>query len=123
MRFSPDGRAMAYVDGAKAALYVALVGGTSEPLLAVQNFSGSLAWSPDSSEINFVSRDDAMMTMAVHTRPSLTVEEPKQLFELRRSASLLEVSRNGRFLLLVPHVRAGERPIVVATAPIRSTQR
>ncbi len=124
MRFSPDGRAMAYVDAAKAILYVALVEGTSEPVMAVQNVSGPLAWSPDSSEIYYVSRDAAMMTMAVQTRPSLTVGKPKQLFELRRSASLLEVARDGlRFLLLVPHVRAGERPIVVDTAPIRSTQR
>jgi Tol biopolymer transport system component len=123
LRFSPDGRAMAYYDGATAELYVALVEGTSEPVLAVANFSGPLAWSPDSSQIHYVSRDDAMMTMAVRTRPSLTVGEPKQLFELKRSASLLEVARDGRFLLFVPHVRAGERPIVVATAPIGSTQR
>ena len=124
MRFSLDGRAMAYVDAAKAILYVALVEGTSEPEMAVQNVSGPLAWSPDSREIYYVSRDDAMMTMTVQTRPSLTVGKPKQLFKLRRSASLLEVSSDGkRFLLLVPQVRAGERPIVVDTAAISSTQR
>ena len=118
MRFSPDGRAMAYVDAGMAQLYVALVEGTSEPVLAVPNFLGRLAWSHD-SEINFVSRDDAMMTVAVSTHPSLKVDVPKQLFKLRRPASLLEVSSDGRFLLLVPYVRAGERPIVVATAPIK----
>ena len=124
MRFSPDGRAMAYVDAGRAQMYVALVEGTSEPVLAVSNFSGPLAWSPDSREINYVSRDDAMMTMAVHMRPpSLKVDVPTQLFNFRRPASLLEVSSDGRFLLFVPHVRAGERPIVVDTAAISSTQR
>ena len=91
MRFSPDGRAMAYVDAPKAILYVTLVEGTSEPQNAVQNVSGPLAWGPD-SEIYYVSRDDAMMSMAVQTHPSLIVGKPKQLFELRRSASLLEVA-------------------------------
>jgi serine/threonine protein kinase len=56
-------------------------------------------------------------------RPSLKVDVPKQLFNFRRPASLLEVSSDGRFLLFVPHVRAGERPIVVDMAAITSTQR
>jgi hypothetical protein len=123
LRFSPSGRAMAYVDPAKAALYVALVSGTSEPVLAVSDFSGPLAWGPNGSEINYVSREGTMMTITVQTDPSLTVDVPKPLFNLRRSASLLAVARDGRFLLLVPHVRAGERPVVVAAAPSRSNQR
>jgi hypothetical protein len=114
---------MAYVDPAKAALYVALVSGTSEPVLAVSDFSGPLAWGPNGSEINYVSREGTMMTITVQTDPSLTVDVPKPLFNLRRSASLLAVARDGRFLLLVPHVRAGERPVVVAAAPGRSNQR
>jgi hypothetical protein len=105
---------MAYVDAERAEMYVALVEGTSEPVLAVPNFSGPLAWSPGSGEINFVSRDDAMMTIAIYTRPSLTVGLPKQLFKLRRPASLLEVSSDGRFLLFVPHVRG-------APASVRSS--
>jgi hypothetical protein len=64
-----------------------------------------------------------MMTLGVETVPSLRVGKPKQLFKLRRRARLQDVSRDGRFLLLVHHVRAGERPIVVDIAAIRSTQR
>ena len=41
-------------------------------------------------------------------------------FRLKRSARLQDVSRDGRFLLLVPVVRAGERPISVATAAVGS---
>jgi hypothetical protein len=33
------------------------------------------------------------------------------------------VSRDGRFLLLVPKVRAAEQPIIVGTAAISSAQR
>jgi Tol biopolymer transport system component len=80
-------------------------------------------WSPDGRQIYYVSSDDAMMTLAVETVPSLWVDKPKQLFKLRRPAKLQEVSRDGRFLLLVHQVRAGERPIVVVTPAIRSTQR
>ena len=59
-----------------------------------------------------------MMTVPVRTRRSLSVGIAQQLFELKRSASLLEVSRDGRFLLLVPQMRAAERPIIVDTAAI-----
>jgi isocitrate dehydrogenase kinase/phosphatase len=61
-----------------------------------------------------------MMTVPVRTRPSLSVGIAQQLFEQKRSAWLLEVSRDGRFLLLVPQVRAAERPIIVDTATISS---
>ena len=61
-----------------------------------------------------------MMTVSVGTRPSLSVGNAQQLFALKRSASLLEVSRDGRFLLLVPQMRAAERPIIVDTATISS---
>jgi hypothetical protein len=68
-------------------------------------------------------KDDTMMTVTVSTVPSLTVGEPEQLFKLRRPARLQDVSRNGRFLLLVPQVRADQHPITVWTGAITSTQR
>jgi hypothetical protein len=40
------------------------------------------------------------------------------LFQMKRPALLYDVARDGRFLLLVPLVRAGERPISVATAAV-----
>jgi hypothetical protein len=64
-----------------------------------------------------------MMTVTVRTVPLLTVGEPEQLFKMQRPARLQDVSRDGRFLLLVPQVRAGEHPIAVWTAAIASTQR
>jgi hypothetical protein len=67
--------------------------------------------------------DKWMMTVPVRTSPSLAVGIPRQLFELKQSATLMEVSRDGRFLLLVPHVLAAERPIVVGIAAMQSAQR
>jgi hypothetical protein len=67
--------------------------------------------------------DGTMMTRTVGMVPPLTVGEPEQLFKLKGSASLLEVSRNRRFLLLVHQVRAGQHPIAVWTAAIASTRR
>jgi hypothetical protein len=42
---------------------------------------------------------------------------------LRRQARLQDVFRDGRFLLLVPQVRADEHPITVWTAAIPSRRR
>ena len=128
MRLSPDGRTMTYVatGGGRFSIYVAPVAvtGTARLVLPKELGPGAhRAWSADGSQIYYVSRDDAMMTVPVQTVPSLSVGVPKQLFKLRRSASLLEVSRDGRFLLLVHQVRAGQRPIVVDTAAISSTRR
>ncbi len=61
-----------------------------------------------------------MMTVPVGTGPPISVGIAQPLFALKPSASLLEVSRDGRFLLLVPQVRAAERPIIVGTAIINS---
>ena len=109
--------------GGRVGVYVAPVPLTDEPVLAVEGLSGTPRWSADGRQIYYVSRDGAMMTLMVQTVPSFSVGVPMQLFKLRRSASLLEVSRDGRFLLLVHQVRAAERPIVVDTAAISSTLR
>ena len=63
------------------------------------------------------------MTLTLQTVPSFTIGAPTLLFKLRSSASLLEVARDGRFLLLVHLVRADQRPIVIDTAGISSTRR
>ena len=128
MRLSPDGRTMTYLatGGGRVGIYVKPVAVTGTPQLAAAEGvwpGSSPTWSADGSQIHYVSRDDAMMTVPVQTVPSLNAGVSKQQFKLRRPATLLEVSRDGRFLLLVHQVRAGERPIVVDTAAISSTRR
>jgi Tol biopolymer transport system component len=121
MRVSPDGRAIAFRVGREGRdLYVAPFPLTTEPILAGTQVWSAPRWSADSRQLYYVGRERRMMTVPVRTRPALSVELAHQLFELKRSASLLEVSRDGRFLLLVPQVRAAERPIIVDTAAISS---
>jgi hypothetical protein len=129
MRLSPDGLAMTYVGvgavGGRGSIYVARVSITDRPTLVPGGVAprNSPRWGTDGGQIYYVSPDDVMMMLTVQTVPSLKVGKPKQLFKLRRSASLFEVSRDGRFLLLVHLVRADQRPIVVDTAGISSTRR
>ncbi len=126
MRLSPDGRAMTFVVGGDERwlkAYVSTVPVTSPPELAAEGVSGPARWSRDGRRIYYVSRDATMMTLAVRPVPPLTVGVPEQLFKLRRPATLQDVSRDGRFLLLVPLVRAGEQPMTVWTAAIASTRR
>jgi serine/threonine protein kinase/Tol biopolymer transport system component len=126
MRLSPDFRAMSFVAGqdeGRMNVYVATVPLTRLPDLVAQGVSSPARWSRDGSRIYYLSGEDRMMTVTVRTVPLLTVGEPEQLFKMQRPARLQDVSRDGRFLLLVPQVRAGEHPIAVWTAAIASTQR
>jgi Tol biopolymer transport system component len=122
-RTSPDGRAIAFIaeDPPKVDLYVAPLPLTDAPILAVADVAGPPRWSADGRQIYYLGGDtDLMMTVPVRTEPAVTVGAPRQLFRLKGPARLLDVSRDGRFLLVMSQVRANERPISVATAAITS---
>jgi eukaryotic-like serine/threonine-protein kinase len=120
MRLSPDGRAMAFVgsEGTRTDLYVASVPITTAPVLAAADVWGAPRWSGDGRRIFYLAAERQVMSIAIRTTPTLDVGTPQPLFELKRSAALADVARDGRFLLLVPLGRAGERPIAVATAAV-----
>jgi len=121
---SPDGRAMALIitqsDG-RLNLYVAPMPLAGAPVLVADIVRSAPRWSADGRELYYVGGDSQVKAIAVRTVPSLTVGMPHPLFALKQSASLLEVSRDGRFLLLMPQVRAIERPVIVSTALLRAT--
>ena len=126
LRVSPDGSAMAFLAGRKGRrdLYVAPFPMTSEPKLAGTEVSSGPRWSADGRQLYYVGGDRRMMTVpVVRTGPSVSAGIAEPLFALKPSVSLLEVSRDGHFLLLVPQVRAAERPIIVDTATISSGKR
>ena len=104
-------------------MYVSTVPLASQPQLVAQGVSGPAQWSRDENRIYYVGSDDWMTTATISTVPSLTVSEPKQLFKLPRHARLQDVARDGRFLLVVPLVRADQHPITVWTGAIASAQR
>jgi hypothetical protein len=89
---------------------------------AVEDSVGVPRWSADGSQLYYLSPDDVMMTISVQTVPRIKVGDPKRLFKLKRPATLVDVAKDGRFLLLVHLVRADQRPIVVATAAIGSNR-
>jgi len=104
-------------------VYVSTVPVTSAPLLVAEGVSSPAIWSRNGRQIYYVSRDSTMMTRAVSTVPRLTVRAPEQLFKVQRTALLQDVSRDGRFVLLVPIGANGSHPIAVWTGAIAATQR
>jgi eukaryotic-like serine/threonine-protein kinase len=127
MHLSPDERAMTFISGqneGRMDVHVSTVSVTNAAQLVAAGVSGPARWSRDENRIYYLSLDGiTMMTVAVRTVPSLKVYKPEQLFKLRRQARLQDVFRDGRFLLLVPQVRADEHPITVWTAAIPSRRR
>jgi Tol biopolymer transport system component len=90
----------------------------SAPVLAASGVRSAPRWSADGREVYYLASDNRMMSVQVRGNSPLAVGTPQALFELKPSDALMEVSRDGRFLLLISQVRAGERPIVVNTAAI-----
>ena len=126
MRFSPDGGAMTFAasDGEGGTdVYVSTWPVTSQPQLIGKAVSFGARWRRTGRRIYWLSPDNTMMTLAVGNAPPLKGGAPEQLFKLRRPATLQDVSLDGRFLLLVPQVRAGQHPITVWTDAIAATQR
>lgn len=117
MRASPDGRAMAYVadDGGRTGIYVGPLPMSGAPVFVDALWSAP-RWSRDGRHLYYIDRDRRMMALTVRTTPSLAAGVPRPLFQLKQPALLLEVAGDGRFLLLIPRVRAAQRPIAVATA-------
>ena len=63
-----------------------------------------------------------MISRTVRTVPQLTLGPAVELFTLRRTASLEDISIDGRFLLLVPQALGSYEPYAVWTNAI-STRR
>ena len=70
-----------------------------------------------------LTRDYTMIARTVRTVPRLELGPAVELFRLRRTALLEDVSIDGRFLLLVPQSIASYEPISVWTDAIGSSRR
>ncbi|MGQ0736217.1 MAG: protein kinase domain-containing protein, partial [Acidobacteriota bacterium] len=120
-RVSPDGRAIAFAasDESRTDLYVAPLPITSAPIVAAARVAGPPRWSSDGRRLYYLGSERQVMALAVETSPQLKVGTPQPLFQLTRPALLADVSRDGRFVLLVWQVRAGDRPISVSLGAVR----
>jgi Tol biopolymer transport system component len=120
-RISPDGRAMAFLASDEELgrdLYIVSLPMSGAPVVAAANIEGPPRWSADGSTLYYVGAERTMMALAVTTAPTLSVGSARRLFEMKRPAEFLDVSRDGRFLMLVTEVSANEQPVIVSTAGI-----
>jgi len=125
MRLSPDNRTMTFVatDGAgRMDVYVSPMPPSGQLVKVADRVTSPARWDRNGGRIYFV-KDDTMMTVTVSTVPEFAVGQVAPLFKLRQKEMLHDVSLDGRFLMLVPQVRAAEQPITVWTAAIASTRR
>jgi hypothetical protein len=121
MRYLADGGAITFAapdDEGGMDVYVSTWPVTSQPQLVGKALPSGARWHRVGRRLYWLNRDDTMMAVDVGTIPPLTRGAPKQLFKLPRPATLLDVSLDGRFLLLEHQVRAGQHPITVWTAAI-----
>ena len=103
---------------------VRLDGAGDEPARAgSQRVSGPARWNREGGRIYYVTRDDTMMTRGRPHCSSTHGRCARAAVQIATNRHLQDVSRDGRFLLLVPQVRAGQHPITVWTAAIASTRR
>jgi len=144
MRLSPDGSMMTFVAGPD--VYVSTMPVTSSPVLVEKGVAVSSPprWSRKGDQIYYLvrptgqglkppalvrnsgehlTRDFIMISRTVRTVPQLTLGPAVELFTLRRTAFLEDVSIDGRFLLLVPQVLSSYEPYDVWTNAIASPRR
>jgi len=121
-RFSPDGRATAFVwdESGRLEVYVApfpATGGATPVStgITVGDLTGGARWSRDGRELFYVSADRRLMAVPVRTTPTLKVGRPVPLFTVQgRAWTDFDVSGDGkRFLAVVPQAFAGEQPLTV----------
>ncbi len=117
VRFSPDGRFLAFVstESGRPEVYIAPFPGPGERIRLSSDGAYLLAWSPDGRELLYLSDAGRMMSVPVSTSPSLRTGPPKPLFTFsgRRWFGFALSGDGKRFLAVVPDVSADEQPMTV----------
>jgi Tol biopolymer transport system component len=117
MRFSPDGRFLAFVSDESGQLeaYVTPYPGPGERTRVSTGGVYLLRWSRDGRELIYLSAERRLVSVPIHTNPSLQLGAPTILFELKGHPWIaFDVSPDGkRFLAVVPEIVANELPLTV----------
>ena len=82
-RISPDGRYMAYgsSESGQQEIYIRPFPDVDEGKWQVSTAGGnSPLWSPDGKELFYLTEENAVMTVAVETQPTLILGTPEELF-------------------------------------------
>jgi len=117
LRFSPDGRFIAFVSDESGQLeaYVTPYPGPGERTRVSSGGSHLLRWSRDGKELIYLSADRRLVSVPIRTDPTLQLGEPTVLFELKGHPWIaFDVSADGeRLLAVVPEIVANELPLTV----------
>jgi len=117
-RFSPDGRAIAFLSDESGSfeVYAQPYPGPGERVRVSSNGAVILRWPRQGRELLYLSRDGQLMAAAVRTSPTLAVGKPAPLFQLRGRGSWqdFDATPDGqRILAIEPQVVADELPLAV----------
>jgi eukaryotic-like serine/threonine-protein kinase len=124
LRFSPDGRAIAWVADDTGAFEV-YVAPRDQPGSKRRVSTSGGSWprfSHDGRELFYLSPDGRLMVVTLQATPTLTVGTPEALFRTGgRGWRHFDVAADGRFLAIVKQVVAQEQPlnVVLNWAPPR----
>jgi dipeptidyl aminopeptidase/acylaminoacyl peptidase len=118
VRFSPDGRFMAFTsnESGRNEVYISPYPSTGEKTLASTAGATMPRWSRDGRELFFVAGDRRLTAVTVRTTPSLELGSPRPLFTLpgQRVWKDYDVAADGkRFLAIVTDVRGDGQPLTV----------
>jgi Tol biopolymer transport system component len=130
MRFSPDGRFVAFVsaESGRSEAYVMPYPGPGEKTRVSAAGALLLTWSPDGRELFYVAADRQLMSVPVRTAPALQLGSPTALFTLKGRLQTFNADRIGfsmspdgkRFLVTIPEVVADELPLTAVLDGIAS---
>jgi len=122
VRFSPDGRYLAFLSSESGQLevYVMPFPGPGEKVRISEGGASQVRWAP-TGELFYSSGDRSLVAVPIKTSPRLEIGTPEKLFQQSgRPWNDFDVTRDGRrFLAIVPERVADEEPldVIVNWAP------
>lgn len=118
LRFSPDGRAVAFLstESGSAEVYVAPFGSPGEHIRVSPGGAREMRWTRDGKEIVFSTGDRKLVAVPIRTTPTLEAGRPITLFALPegRDWKDFDLAPDGRILAIVNELRASTQPATVA---------
>ncbi len=117
VRFSPDGRAAAFLlsESGRREAYVSPFGSPGEKIRVSTDGATLLRFSRDGKELFYLSPDGRFFSVPIRTAPSVEPGEPRVLFRLAPGPGWkdFDVAPDGRFLAMVEDVSSSAQPATV----------
>jgi eukaryotic-like serine/threonine-protein kinase len=118
VRFSPDGRAIAYLsdESGSVEVYVQPWPGPGQRVRVSSNGASILQWPRAAQDLVYLAPDGRLMSVPIRTVPALEVGKPAVLFQVRAHGGWqdFDVTPDGRRILAIePQVIADELPLDV----------